>query len=120
MRADFLQIGFRPFLAGGDGHFYPAQAKLHTTNSCRVWSELVEEPVAVRYAWGTVPSGPLVTAGSPGLPVAPFRTDREVWPDAGFENSNDQRTYVKTQRNRAEAQIRKGKEMEAKQVLEQK
>jgi hypothetical protein len=80
----------------------------------------VKEPVAVRYAGGTFPSGTLVTAGSTGLPVAPFRTDREVWPDVGFGNSNGQRAYVKTQRNRAEAQIRKGKEMEAKQVLEQK
>jgi hypothetical protein len=62
----------------------------------------VKEPVAVRYAGGTFPSGTLVTAGSTGLPVAPFRTDREVWPDVGFGNSNGQRAYVKTQRNRAE------------------
>ncbi|MFT4549562.1 MAG: sialate O-acetylesterase [Pseudoalteromonas tetraodonis] len=105
-------------ITGIDGHFHPAQASLESSNSCRVWSDLVKDPVAVRYAWATFPSGTLVTSGSTGLPVAPFRSDTEIWPDAQFENTNVQRTHQKKQLERAKEQLRQRKLKEAKLVLE--
>ena len=40
-----------------------------------VWSPLVREPVAVRYAWATSPMGNLKVNGLPWQPLHSFRTD---------------------------------------------
>ena len=40
-----------------------------------VWSPMVAEPVAVRYAWATSPLGNLKVHGLPSLPLHSFRTD---------------------------------------------
>lgn len=106
-------------IAGADGHFHPAQAKLEGSSACRVWSDLVPVPVAVRYAWATFPAGTLVTSGSTGLPVAPFRTDNDVWPDAEFDNSNTQREHMNALRLIAEDQLHSRKRAEANRILEQ-
>ena len=47
-----------------------------------VWSPLVKEPAAVRYAWATSPMGNLKIDGKPWLPLASFRTDRWDWPES--------------------------------------
>jgi len=52
-----------------------------------VWSPLVKEPVAVRYAWATSPMGNLKVNGRDYLPLHSFRTDNWDWPEAGAERN---------------------------------
>jgi len=47
-----------------------------------VWSPLVKEPVAVRYAWATSPMGNLKVDGKEWLPLQSFRTDDWDWPES--------------------------------------
>ena len=99
-------------IAGADGHFYPALAKLAGADQVRVSNPQVPAPVAVRYAWATHPAGTLVGAGHNGLPAAPFRTDRFEWPDAPFaaRGSVEDRAYrqwLQQQRTKAEASARR-------------
>lgn len=47
-----------------------------------VWSPLVENPVAVRYAWATSPMGNLKVNGKPWAPLHSFRTDDWDWPES--------------------------------------
>ena len=47
-----------------------------------IWSPLVKEPVAVRYAWATSPMGNLKVNGKPWLPLHSFRTDDWDWPES--------------------------------------
>ena len=47
-----------------------------------VWSPLVKEPAAVRYAWATSPMGNLKVNGKPWLPLHNFRTDNWDWPES--------------------------------------
>ena len=73
--ADFQ--GF--IIAGVDRRWYPAKAKharVDGTWTVEVWSDLVEEPVAVRYGWANWPTGNMV--GRERLPLETFRTDD--WP----------------------------------------
>jgi sialate O-acetylesterase len=60
-------------IAGADKSFVWAKAKIR---GCRVvvWSELVPDPVAVRYAWADNPEGANLY-NKEGLPASPFRTD---------------------------------------------
>lgn len=60
-------------LAGEDGIFYPAQAKVEG-QTVVVSSEKVLTPKAVRYFFQTDPKGP-VLRNSAGLPASPLRTD---------------------------------------------
>jgi sialate O-acetylesterase len=52
------------------------------TTEIIVWSPLVKEPVAVRYAWATSPMGNLKVDGKPWLPLQSFRTDEWDWPES--------------------------------------
>jgi len=52
------------------------------TKTIHVWSPLVKQPVAVRYAWATSPLGNLKVNGKPWLPVPSFRTDAWDWPES--------------------------------------
>lgn len=61
-------------VAGADGAWSWAQARIDGSR-VRVWSERVQRPTAVRYAWSNGPVD-LTLVGATGLPVAPFRTDR--------------------------------------------
>jgi sialate O-acetylesterase len=66
-------------IAGKDRRWYPAQAqekRVEGTWTIEVRSDLVAEPVAVRYGWANWPTGNLV--GRERLPVPTFRTDD--WP----------------------------------------
>ncbi len=62
-------------VAGADGVFYPAEAKLINRNGAFVfvWSDKVAEPKDVRYAFRNYVKGDLFT--SYGLPVSSFRSD---------------------------------------------
>ena len=60
-------------LAGPDGEFVPAQAQVDG-DSVVVWSEQVEQPKAVRFAWDETAQPNLVNGA--GLPAGPFRTNR--------------------------------------------
>jgi sialate O-acetylesterase len=59
-------------IAGGDGKFVPAQAKIEGSTVV-VSADSVAEPVAVRYGWSNVPDVNLFN--QEGLPASPFRTD---------------------------------------------
>jgi len=84
-------------IADKSGKFYMAHAaypmkkdvgiwntanKNFDTTQIIVWSPLVREPVAVRYAWATSPMGNLKINGKPWLPLQSFRTDKWDWPES--------------------------------------
>jgi len=80
-------------IAGEDGKYYKAYAESLVTRDqgiwgnkydrkiLFVWSPLVKEPVAVRYAWARSPMGNLKVGGKPWQPLHSFRTDRWDWPE---------------------------------------
>ena len=70
--------------------FVPASARLAGGGRVEVWSEAIAEPLAVRYAWATVPEGNL--ANAEGLPAVPFRTDDWAAEDDGFRALPDDLT----------------------------
>lgn len=77
-------------IAGEDGKFYMAHARYpegrghpsNWPNVIRVWSPLVEKPVALRYAWGRAPMGNLKMQGDPDMPFPSFRTDDWDFPES--------------------------------------
>jgi sialate O-acetylesterase len=73
VRGDSELKGFS--IAGPDGKFAWAKARIDGKKVV-VWSDSVDHPIAVRYAWADNPVCNLYNAS--GLPAAPFRTDR--WP----------------------------------------
>lgn len=81
---DFCERGLNPSvcdvegfeLAGEDKVFYPATARVQTSNGCRqikVTSPQVENPVAVRYGMKNWSVATLFN--NYGIPVTPFRSD---------------------------------------------
>jgi sialate O-acetylesterase len=60
-------------LAGADGKFYPATARMISANTVEVASESVPEPASIRYAWATWPDPPVTLQNSAGLPAEPFK-----------------------------------------------
>ena len=67
-------VGFA--ICGKDQKFVWAEAKLIGKDKVEVWSDKINEPVAVRYAWMNNPVCNLFRKdGSVTLPVTPFRTD---------------------------------------------
>ena len=62
-----------------------------------VWSPLVKEPLAVRYAWATSPMGNLKVNGKPWLPLHSLRTDDRDWP----ENEDPAESLVDRTKSRA-------------------
>lgn len=73
-------VGFT--IAGEDKQFVWADAKLVGSDKVEVWSDDIEKPVAVRYAWADNPVCNL--QNREGLPVTPFRTDD--WPGVTVDN----------------------------------
>ena len=59
-------------IAGEDKIFYPANASIDG-KTVIVSSEKVKNPVAVRFAWKSIPEPNLFNAEN--LPASPFRTD---------------------------------------------
>jgi len=99
-------------IAGKSGKFYMAHAayplkkdvgiwnvanKNFDTTQIIVWSPLVKEPTAVRYAWATSPMGNLKVNGKPWLPLHSFRTDGWDWP----ESEDPAESLVDRAKNRA-------------------
>lgn len=64
-------VGFT--LAGIEGLFVPANAKINKDGSIEVWAKEVAHPTAVRYCFDDTTVGNLTNVV--GLPVAPFRSD---------------------------------------------
>jgi len=62
-------------IAGEDMQFVNAKAEIIAKDQLKVWSDEIESPVAVRYAWADNPVVNLYDRN--GLPVTPFRTDSE-------------------------------------------
>jgi len=60
-------------VAGQDKLFHRAKSKVIRNGPFQVWSEQVEKPVAVRYAFNNCPVASLF--GTNGLPASSFRTD---------------------------------------------
>jgi sialate O-acetylesterase len=60
-------------IAGEDQKWVWAEAKIKGQKQVEVWSDTVQSPVAVRYAWANNPDCNLYD--QKGLPVTPFRTD---------------------------------------------
>ena len=63
-------------IAGADKKFVWANARIEK-DKIVVWSELVKDPVAVRYAWADNPQG-CNLYNAEGLPASPFRTDEWI------------------------------------------
>jgi sialate O-acetylesterase len=100
----------RPFegfaIAGADGHFYPAQAVYYSAEKDKagndipdkskllVWSELVPNPEAVRYAWARNPIANAVNDDirERMIPVPAFRTDKWDYPEAPYR-AEDMEVY---------------------------
>ena len=105
---------FQGFIvAGSDRRWYPATAK-HTrvdgSWSIEVWSDLVENPVAVRYGWANWPTGNMV--GRERLPLETFRTDD--WPIPEGVSYSDEA------KNAATANLKELKEIAIHQALDRK
>jgi sialate O-acetylesterase len=61
-------------IAGSDRRFVPAKARI-VGEAIEIWSDQVAEPKAVRYGWCEACEGNVWNGA--GLPLAPFRTDRD-------------------------------------------
>ena len=79
---NYLDDGWRPFdvneprgfaIAGEDGKFVWANAKILPDNSVEVWADSVAVPTSVRYGWADNPVVNMFNGA--GLPLTPFRTD---------------------------------------------
>lgn len=70
-------------VAGEDGKFRRAKARLAGRDSVIVTSEFVPSPKFVRYAWAGVPNAGLTNRE--GLPAYPFRTDTFPIDHAGLQ-----------------------------------
>jgi sialate O-acetylesterase len=78
---DFANNGLTTFgndfinfeISGQDKVFYPAKAKIEDDKTISVWSEQVQNPIAVRYAYKEYAKGELYNIE--GLPASSFRTD---------------------------------------------
>jgi sialate O-acetylesterase len=103
-------------VAGEDGKFYMAHARYEPWTkdevwtkgwqTIRVWSPMVEKPVALRYAWSTSPMGNLKLGGDQDLPYPNFRTDTWDLPESEdpAENPFD-RAFVTKQKADAQARL---------------
>jgi len=121
-------------VAGADKQFVPAQVRYavlgkdqrgrdrEDRKTLEVSSDLVETPVAVRYAWARNPLGNLVNGQHHEriLPVPSFRTDDWDWPEAPFgpEARGETGRRRAEMRKQAEEHNRQRKLREAKLLLE--
>ncbi|MDH3584614.1 MAG: sialate O-acetylesterase [Phycisphaerae bacterium] len=120
-------------IAGEDRNFYAARAAFAVKGKDKhgrdqldyqrveVWSPLVAEPKAVRYAWARCPLGNLANSAHHErfIPVPSFRTDDWGWEDAPFgseERSVSGRRWSEA-RKQAEANMKKRKLHEARDRL---
>lgn len=76
-------------IAGKDGVFCPAKARITGKNTIAVSSERVNEPIHVRYAWRPFPFASVNLCSSTGLPASPFTTESD---EAILMRTSGQRT----------------------------
>lgn len=69
-------------VAGEDGKWHWAKAKISGRDKVIVWSEKVRKPIAVRYAFNNNPEQPNLSNDS-CIPASPFRSDNWPGPTAG-------------------------------------
>ena len=60
-------------LAGSDGKFQTARARIASANEVELTCGAVPAPVAVRYAWANWVEPPVTLQNSAGLPAEPFQ-----------------------------------------------
>jgi sialate O-acetylesterase len=102
-------------IAGEDRKFYRAHARYEPWEkkdvwtkgwqTVRVWSPMVENPVALRYAWATSPMGNLKYRGDQDVPLPSFRTDTWDLPESDDPAVNAITSEIGKQR-KADAQAR--------------
>lgn len=105
---------FKGFIiAGEDRRWYPAKAR-HARldgNCCiEVMSDLVKDPLAVRYGWASWPTGNMV--GRERLPLPTFRTDDWPLPEG--------LTYSKEAQQRSKEVLDRQREIGERQALDRK
>jgi sialate O-acetylesterase len=61
-------------VAGSDGKFYPAQARIRLPDRVELRCDAVASPVTLRYAWADWVEPPVTLQNSAGLPAEPFLT----------------------------------------------
>jgi len=82
-------------VAGSNRLFSPAKAeyviienekgeKIADKSKVQVWSNFVDKPLEVRYAWARNPLGNLINSGVRVIPVPAFRTDSWDYPEAPY------------------------------------
>ena len=103
-------------VVGHDQHNRPQ----HDEKRVRVSSPLVENPVAVRYAWARNPLCNVVNSGHHEriIPIPSFRTDDWDWPEAPFRGAegnaeNLHREAVRRLRDAAKENLARRLEQEA-------
>lgn len=109
-------------LAGEDGKFYMAHARSSSIGAAtekaktvHVWSPLVKNPVALRYAWGHSPMGNLKVNGHPDMPLPEFRTDSWDLPESGdLTNEGISRAFSKQWEDDGKARLEFRRREEAK------
>ncbi len=90
-------------IAGEDRHFYPAEVHAVKPGVYAASSPFVEDPVAVRYAWGV---HPVADFGNKLSPAVPFRTDDwPCWIDGRYQ-------FVENPKNPNADEIPSRKELE--------
>ncbi len=118
-------------IASEDGKYYKAYAESLVTKDQGIWgnkydrtklfvfSPLVKEPMAVRYARARSPMGNLKVNGKPWQPLHSFRTDEWDWPENEdpVENAVD-RTQSKEMAQEAAQRCERRSMEEAKRAVE--
>ncbi len=62
-------------VAGADGKYHPAQARIVSKDTVELNCPDVKEPVSVRYAWKSWVEPPVTLQNSAGLPAEPFSAE---------------------------------------------
>jgi sialate O-acetylesterase len=123
-------------VAGENRHFVPARAEFVAVGKddngrdrrdeklLKVWSPLVQKPLAVRYAWARNPLGNVVNCEHHEsiIPIPSFRTDDWDWPEAPFKSDGrDAEVKHRERRNemrrKAEQWAKERTVLEAREVL---
>jgi len=116
-----MRVGPTGFvIAGKDRHFYPAEVKAVKHGVYAASSPFVEDPVAVRYAWGV---HPVADFGNRAGPAPPFRTDDWPWWTDGpyqlVETPDDSHADQVPTLNEAQQQAWERRAAEARRTLEE-
>jgi sialate O-acetylesterase len=116
-------------VAGEDGKFYMAYARYVPWDkkdtwtkgwqTVRVWSPMVKNPVALRYAWSTSPMGNLKYQGDQDIPLASFRTDDWDLPESDDPTEKlFDGTFTKERKADAQERLEYRRAQEAKRAAE--